>query len=186
MSAPSHTELLKQFTASAVKAVATVEVVTADAEALNAALERATAGDEHVLLSEPDDLDPALLRVFLKNPKVIIRPTREQFSRVPTGITDAFCAIASTGSVCVAMSANYTSPMSMLTRKHIVLVDSAAIVARPSDVFSTEIHSGTGLHRSFTFITGPSATADMGPLVRGVHGPAAVHIIVVEHSHDRI
>ena len=29
------------------------------------------------------------------------------------------------------------------------------------------------------FVTGPSATADMGPLVRGVHGPHKLHIIVL-------
>jgi len=29
------------------------------------------------------------------------------------------------------------------------------------------------------FVTGPSATADMGPLVRGVHGPHKLHILVL-------
>jgi len=29
------------------------------------------------------------------------------------------------------------------------------------------------------FVTGPSATADMGPLVRGVHGPHQLHVIVL-------
>jgi L-lactate dehydrogenase complex protein LldG len=39
--------------------------------------------------------------------------------------------------------------------------------------------NGEGLTRDFVFITGPSATADMGPLVRGVHGPHRQHVIVV-------
>ena len=45
--------------------------------------------------------------------------------------------------------------------------------------FSEAYLEGKGLKRSFTFITGPSATADMGPLVRGVHGPGKLHIIVL-------
>jgi L-lactate dehydrogenase complex protein LldG len=67
----------------------------------------------------------------------------------------------------------------MLTRKHIVVVDADTIVSRPSEVFSESCLDGKGLSRSFSFITGPSATADMGPLVRGVHGPGKLHIIIV-------
>ena len=179
-----HQEQLDRFISAATRAVATVEVIPATAAAVNDALVKATAGDAHVLMSEPDDIDPALLAVFSTNPKVITHPTTEQFSTIPAGITDAFAAIASTGSVCVSMSAHLTSPVSMLTRRHIVLVDGAALVARPSDVFSEQALDGKGMRRSFTFITGPSATADMGPLVRGVHGPGALHIIVVERTND--
>jgi L-lactate dehydrogenase complex protein LldG len=32
--------------------------------------------------------------------------------------------------------------------------------------------------------TGPSATADMGGLVRGAHGPASVHVVLVEGGAD--
>ena len=47
------------------------------------------------------------------------------------------------------------------------------------DLFREDVLDGKGLSRSFVFITGPSATADMGPLVRGVHGPHRLHIIVL-------
>jgi L-lactate dehydrogenase complex protein LldG len=184
MSDAVHHQLLEQFKKAAVGAAATVEIVPATAEAVNTALVKAS-GSGPVLLSEPDAIDPALLAVFRMKPLVITRPTNEQFSTVPVGITDAFCAIASTGSVCVSMSPGLTSPVSMLTRKHIVLVDGATILPRPSVLFSDEQREGKGRHRSFTYITGPSATADMGPLVRGVHGPGALHIIVLEQPNDR-
>jgi L-lactate dehydrogenase complex protein LldG len=29
-------------------------------------------------------------------------------------------------------------------------------------------------------VTGPSATADMGALVQGVHGPAEMHVVIVD------
>jgi L-lactate dehydrogenase complex protein LldG len=32
--------------------------------------------------------------------------------------------------------------------------------------------------------TGPSATADMGALVKGAHGPKAVHVVVLDDRTD--
>ncbi len=70
--------------------------------------------------------------------------------------------------------------MSALTQIHIVVLDSKTIIPRPHDIFSDDYLNGKGLNRSFSIITGPSATADMGPLVRGVHGPGQLHIIVID------
>ena len=165
--------------ASAVDACASVEIVHADAEALNSALIAATEGEE-VLLASPNDISPQLLSLFILNKNVVTEPSIEQFSTIATGITDAFCAIASTGSVCVPVSKNLTVPISMLTRKHIVIVRRDTIVPKPRDVFSLKFMGSKGVRSSFSIITGPSATADMGPLVRGVHGPGKLHIIVLE------
>jgi L-lactate dehydrogenase complex protein LldG len=170
---------IEQFMASAKEAVATVERIPATAEALNNALIEASEG-EMILLAQPNDINPKLFSVFKQNVNVITEPNKEQLSTIRTGITDAFCAIATTGSVCVSISTNLSSPISMLTRKHIVLVDSKTIIPRPRDIFSEEYLGGRGLKGSFSIITGPSATADMGPLVRGVHGPGKLHIIILE------
>ncbi len=172
--------LTNRFCERAAATGAIVERVPRNAEAINAALIRATSEEDVVLISQPGDVDLSLFGPFLKNPKVVADPTREQLATVRTGVTDSFCGVASTGSVCVPILNNLTSAASMLTRRHIVLVDSASIVPRPRDVFSKEYVNGKGLSRSFSFITGPSATADMGPLVIGVHGPQKVHIIVLE------
>ncbi len=37
-----------------------------------------------------------------------------------------------------------------------------------------------GANRSAIIATGPSATADMGALVRGAHGPREVHVVILE------
>lgn len=173
-------EKINQFIKSAEIAVSTVEVIPANSIALNEALVKATADEEHVLLSNPDDLSPDLFSVFKLNSKVITEPTAEQLSKIRCGVTDAFGGVVATGSVCVSASKNLTSPASMLTRKHIVVVDANTIVPRPRDILSEEYLDGKGLSRSFSFITGSSATADMGPLVRGVHGPGRLHIIIIE------
>jgi len=175
-----NAELIEQFVKSAVETTATVEKISGTPEALNEALLKEIGEEEFVLLSHPDDININLFSVFQKNEKVVTQPTREQLKTFKVGVTDAFCGIAKTGSVCVSISKNMTSPASMLTRKHIVVVDGETIVPRPSDLFRENYLDGKGLTRSFSFITGPSATADMGPLVRGVHGPGKLHIIILE------
>lgn len=174
----NDTEIIEKFITSAKETMATVERVSADAESLNAALLKSIENDT-VILAEPNDLDIGLFSIFKLNKFVITEPTKEQLSTIKIGVTDAFCGIASTGSVCVSINKNLSSHASMLTRKHIAIVDSRTIVPKPRDVFSDEYLGGKGLKRSFSIITGPSATADMGPLVRGVHGPGKLHIIIV-------
>jgi L-lactate dehydrogenase complex protein LldG len=69
---------------------------------------------------------------------------------------------------------------SLLMPLHIVLLPATRIVARPRDLFDPAVLNGEGLRRNLVFITGPSATADMGPLVRGVHGPHRLQILLLE------
>ena len=174
-----NSEIINRFIFSVRELTATVEIVAQNSESLNNALIMATE-NKLVLLAEPANLNPELFQKFKLNKNVVTKPTKEQLSNIKIGITDAFCAIASTGSVCVSITKNLSSPASMLTRKHIVIVDSKTIVLRPREVFSEDYLDGKGLHQSFSIITGPSATADMGPLVRGVHGPEKLHIIILE------
>ncbi len=172
--------LVREFIESAERASATAEVTRSNPDSLNLALLSLIEGEERVLLALSDELNPDLFTKFRADSRVITDPTKEQLKTTAVGITDAFCGIASTGSVCVAVTTNLTVPVSMLTRRHIVVLDAKTVVPRPRDVFSSEFLDGKGLQRSFSYITGPSATADMGPLVRGVHGPGRLHIIVLE------
>jgi L-lactate dehydrogenase complex protein LldG len=172
-------DIIEQFIISASELKTTAERIHANAQSLNDSLISAIE-NERALLAEPDDIDPELLSIFKTNKNVITNPEKTLLPEIKIGITDAFCAIASTGSVCVSITNSLTSFISMLVFKHIVIVDSKKIVPRPRDVFSNDYLNGKGLNSSFSIITGPSATADMGPLVRGVHGPANLHIIILE------
>ena len=175
-----NSELIEKFICSAESVVATVEQIECTSEALNTALTRKTENEKNVLLTNPDDVDDNLFSLFRENKKVITKPTLGELNTIKTGIVDAFCGVAETGSVCVAVTRNLSSPISMLTRNLIVVVKGNTIVSKPRDVFNEENLEGKGFNRSFSFITGPSATADMGPLVRGVHGPGKLHIIVLD------
>jgi len=73
-----------------------------------------------------------------------------------------------------------TGMASLLAPLHIAVVAAETIVPQPRDLFREDVLGGKGLIRNFVFITGPSATADMGPLVRGVHGPHRLRIIVLK------
>ena len=171
-------DIIDQFISAAKNTTATVERITADAESLNNSL-IAVSENEKILLSEPDFIDSKLLSLFKSNQNVITNPPKDLLSKIRIGITDAFCAIASTGSVCVATTNSLSSIISMLVSKHIVLVDSKTIVLKPRDIFSDQYITNEALKHNFSIITGPSATADMGPLVRGVHGPGKLHIIIL-------
>jgi L-lactate dehydrogenase complex protein LldG len=169
-------EVIEQFILSAVNAAASAEKITFTPEKLcNAIFDRCEEG-EKVLLSLPDGDGRELFSAFITENNVITNPSGEELKTTRTGITLSFAGVASTGSVCLSMDEKLTAPISILTQNHITIVRGDTIVKRPSDLFSGEYNDG----KSFSFITGPSATADMGPLVRGVHGPGKLHIIILE------
>jgi L-lactate dehydrogenase complex protein LldG len=116
---------------------------------------------------------------FARDPRVLAEPTAEELVNSPAGVTEAFAGVARTGSVCVDVGYQRTGMASLLAPLHIAVVAAETIVPQPRDLFREDVLGGKGFERSFVFITGPSATADMGPLVRGVHGPHRLHVIVL-------
>ena len=171
--------LLDQFEAAAKAAVATVEVIDRTPAALCDAIFRAAGDATKILFAPPQDLPLHLFADFARDPRVLAEPTTEELVTSPVGVTEAFAAVARTGSVCVDVGYRRTGMASLLAPLHIVVVAAETIVPQPRDLFREDVLGGKGLQRSFVFITGPSATADMGPLVRGVHGPHHLHIVVL-------
>jgi len=171
--------LLDQFEAAAKAAVATIEIIDGTPAALRDALFRAAGDGNQILFAPPQDLPTELFDDFAHDPRVLAEPTAEQLVPSPAGVTEAFAAVARTGSVCVDVAYQRTGMASLLAPLHIVVVAAETIVPQPRDLFREDVLGGKGLRRSFVFITGPSATADMGPLVRGVHGPHRLHIVVL-------
>jgi L-lactate dehydrogenase complex protein LldG len=168
-----------QFAEAAVKAVATVEVIERYPATLRDAILRAAGDARRILFALPQDLPIALFSEFAADPRVAANPTPDQMIHSAAGVTEAFAGVASTGSVCVDVSYERTGMVSLLAPLQIAVVAAETIVPKPRDLFRADILDGKGLRRDFVFVTGPSATADMGPLVRGVHGPHKLHIIVV-------
>lgn len=173
------TVLLDEFVIEARNAAATVEVVDRDPRAVGDAI-LARAGNAHrILFAPPQVMRRGLFATFASDPRVVTEPDSEQMVHSAVGVTEAFAGVARTGSVCVDVNYQRTAVVSLLAPLHIAVLAAENIVPQLRDLFRPDVLNGEGLTRDFVFITGPSATADMGPLVRGVHGPHHLHIIVV-------
>ena len=175
-----NSSLTDRFIFAAQRTTATVKRIKNSPESLCEAVLNNIKHEKKVLLAEPDDLSAELFAPLKKLSNIITNPTEAQMATTKTGITDAFAGVARTGSVCLTITGNLGGSISLYCREHIVILDSNSIVPRPRELFSENFLDGKGLERNFVFITGPSATADMGPLVRGVHGPGKLHIIILE------
>ena len=171
--------LVDQFEAAAKAAVATVEIIDRTPTSLRDAIFRATGDVERILFAPPQDLPADLFADFARDPRVVAEPSAEELVNSPAGVTEAFAGVARTGSVCVDVGYQRTGTASLLAPLHVAVVAAETIVPQPRDLFREDVLGGKGLQRSFVFITGPSATADMGPLVRGVHGPHRLHVIIL-------
>ena len=175
----AQSSLIEDFTAAAIQAVATVEIVDRSSAALCAAIRQAVGDAGRILYAPPRELPASLFSEFAADPRVRANPTPEEMVNSAAGVTEAFAAVASTGSVCIDTSFESTGIVSLMAPLQVAVVAAESIVSQPRDLFRADVLEGRGLKRDFVFVTGPSATADMGPLVRGVHGPHKLHIIVL-------
>lgn len=98
------------------------------------------------------------------------------------GITDVHAALAETGTLICASDATHTRGLSLVPPAHLALVRRSDVLPDMIDYWARfKGVTNTDLPSSQAFITGPSKTADIeGVLITGVHGPAAVHIILIE------
>ena len=178
VSSPARQDLIVQFEEAVRLAAGSVERVHGSARDLAVAVGRIARGK--IAIAEPLDLPTELFSEIRRLPGVTSERSKAELASCDVGITDAFAGVARTGSVCVAVDHDYVGPISLLARLHIAVLSADLIVQRPMDLFQSDRLDGKALHRNFVFITGPSATADMGPLVHGVHGPHRLHVMILE------
>ncbi len=103
--------------------------------------------------------------------------------RAATGITPARHAIASYGTVSLVSDSAGTELASLYPPTHIVVVAQSTLVPDMESAYENidwDITASDATAKTQVLATGPSATADMGTLVHGVHGPHDVHIVLVE------
>jgi L-lactate dehydrogenase complex protein LldG len=176
-------DLLAIFECNARDAAAGVSFMDGTPAAIRSAIQQLTEDAQSIVLGLGEFVSREIVEELRGMPKVIAGPTDEQLSVASVGVTDAFAGVASSGSVCIAMGPPLTATASLLMPLHIVILPADRIVERPRDLFDPACLGGEGLRRNLVFVTGPSATADMGPLVRGVHGPHRLQILVVRNAH---
>lgn len=104
---------------------------------------------------------------------------REACATANIGITSADYGLADTGTLVMLSSAREPRMVSLLPPAHVALIP-REIILTTLDELLTVLPNPSDVTSSMVLITGPSRTADIEQiLVRGVHGPGEVHVVVV-------
>jgi L-lactate dehydrogenase complex protein LldG len=132
------------------------------------------------LLEEPAvGVELGIDGISLSNLPVTLDPNGAEVTGAATGITQAALGIADYGSVVIRETAG-EEPVSLFGETHVAVVAASDIVPDMPTAFEEFGEWMRTDSADAVIATGPSATADMGALVKGAHGPRAVHIVVVE------
>lgn len=168
------TDHVSEFTDS-LQGVATVHETPADGfeQALTTAIDEPAVGTE--LPFEGASLaDTPVDTEFL--PSTLVTAT--------TGVTRATLGIAEYGTVSIPTDDSGTELVSLYLPRHVAVLAASDVESDMQATYEqvSENHSTDGEPGPTTQIlaTGASATADMGTLVEGVHGPEEVHVILLE------
>jgi L-lactate utilization protein LutB len=96
------------------------------------------------------------------------------------GINFADYALADTGSLVFLSESHESRLISLLPPVHIALIARKKILSGLDELF-TLVPQPMAQSSAMALVTGPSRTADIEMrLVRGVHGPGEIHVIIVE------
>ncbi len=144
--------------------------------------------DGSLLLSPCPSLERAEIPAALKAAglDVIDSNFRERGAAAVAGLSGANFGIAATGTVVLESTAEAVRIATTLPEKHFVLLD-------PQKILETADHAVPLLndfHQQLpqaylAYITGPSRTADIERVLTiGVHGPAELHILLLEGLSD--
>lgn len=110
---------------------------------------------------------------------VALDPSPSDLEAARTGVTGAGPAVAEYGSVVVADRGDGAEHVSLFAETHVAVVAASDVVESMRDgldELGSRVRDGL---TSAVVATGPSATADMGALVTGAHGPTDVHVVLV-------
>jgi L-lactate dehydrogenase complex protein LldG len=105
---------------------------------------------------------------------------RDACTRADLGVTGALLGVASSGSVLVGAGPASSRLASLLPPAHLAILAVDRLVGGFEELFGT-LGDHLDEASSTVLITGPSRTADIEMvLVRGVHGPRHVQVLLVE------
>jgi L-lactate dehydrogenase complex protein LldG len=104
---------------------------------------------------------------------------RAQCATCVVGVTSADFCLADTGTLVMISSREEARLISLLPPVHIAVVSRQRLLSGLDELL-TVLPNPAGQTSSMVLITGPSRTADIEQiLVRGVHGPGEIHVVIV-------
>jgi L-lactate dehydrogenase complex protein LldG len=111
-----------------------------------------------------------------------VDPTPAALDGAVTGVSTAEIGIGDYGSLVLTLTDSGSELVSLFVERHVVLVHEDDITPDMDAAVDAIEETFTQTRGSAIIATGPSATADMGALVKGAHGPESVHVIVIEEG----
>lgn len=100
-----------------------------------------------------------------------------------TGVSQAFCGIAETGSLVLLSGPDNPTTINFLPEHHLVVLIQSDLLHHIEDVWSRMRASGHEWPRTVNIITGPSRTADIEQTIQlGAHGPRRLHVLLVNRQ----
>lgn len=117
--------------------------------------------------------------VSVDDTAVELPPTPRLLEDAETGVTRVHAGIVEYGTFVVQADEAGTEPVSLYPRTHVGVVRASDLhedVRSVTSWLGDEFEAGRD---SAILATGASATADMGELVTGVHGPQTVHAVIL-------
>ena len=152
---------------------------------------RESAERHHVTVHEVTPADvPSTVESLVDPPAVGLAPGYDLPDWVETdpspadldaarwGVTVAALAVADYGTLVLEHDAGPSEAAGLFPKRHLVVLSASDVVGSIGDALSRlgpRLRDGG----SAVLATGPSATADMGELVLGAHGPEAVDVLLV-------
>jgi L-lactate dehydrogenase complex protein LldG len=106
---------------------------------------------------------------------------RNTCATAAVGITSAYCLLAETGTIVLRACPQEPRLISLLPPVHIAVVPQQRLLTNLDEMLSMTPRPVDSDSSAMVLITGPSRTGDIEQfLVRGVHGPGAVHVVIVQ------
>lgn len=127
----------------------------------------------------PEPPAAALRRTFEVRGVEVVAADRAAVASADAGVTGAVAGIAATGTVVVSAAATTSRGLWLLPPTHVVVLAADAVVATPADFLRT-LDAAAPLPSNLCLVTGPSRSGDIEQIiVEGVHGPTAVHVLLL-------
>ena len=111
---------------------------------------------------------------------VNLDPTPADLRAAKTGVTAADMGVVEYGSIVVRSWAGIEEAASLFPELHVAVLSADDVVSDMTAAFERMGDAFRKGQDDAVIATGPSATADMGELVYGAHGPREVHVLLVE------
>ncbi|OVE85844.1 LutC/YkgG family protein [Natronolimnobius baerhuensis] len=165
--------------------MATLETFETNLEAVRTRITRTnTAGFTDTIAAVIDDPAVGVELPFedlsLAETGVVCNPTPTQLREAACGVTAATLGVADYGSVILESTPDGAELSALFPETHVIVIRESDVVPDMTAAFETMGERFREGRNDAVIATGPSATADMGELVHGVHGPRETHAIIVE------